>query len=95
MMATHKGSITLHMPQGGEAGVIVAIRSDGVRVEFRGRPYSMWDIGESTPMYQLHAKLKRINISELHNSQPQVVTPWHEEWDDVLAMFNAAISHHR
>jgi len=83
--------IELYMPSGGEEGVIVATRDDGVRVEFRGRPYSQWDLGESTPMYRLHSLLRRVNISDLHNGETQVLTPWHTEWDEVCAFVSDAL----
>jgi len=83
--------IRLHMPRGGEDGVIVATRDDSVRVEFRGRPYSLWDIGEDTPMTHLHSSFLRINISNLHCNETETVTPWHDEWEIVAAMFNTAL----
>lgn len=83
--------IDLHMPRGGEDGVIVATRSDGAKVEFRGKPYSQWDVGENSPMYRLHASLVRVNISTLHCSEVENVSAWHEEWPIVNAMFEAAL----
>lgn len=84
-------AIALIMPRCGEDGVIIATRSDGVRVEFRGRPYSRWEIGEDTPMYHLHSCLQRVNISDLHCGLEQVVTSWHPEWLTVMRMFNEAL----
>jgi hypothetical protein len=80
------------MPDCGEAGVIIATRDDGVRVEFRGRPYHLWESNEDTPMSRLHSLLKRVNISQLHCSQAETVTPWHTEWAEVSEMFLSAIS---
>jgi hypothetical protein len=85
-------SINLYMPRCGEDGVIIAIRQDGKRVEFRGRPYSKWDENEQSPMYDLHSCLKKINISNLHSEAIEVVTPWHPEWETVETMFNAALT---
>lgn len=83
--------IRLHMPNGGEDGVIVATRDDGKRVEFRGRPYSKWEIDENSQMYELHAHLKRIDVSNLHCDQVETVTPWHPEWEAISKMFNNAL----
>jgi hypothetical protein len=83
--------IKLHMPECGEAGVIVATRDDGVRVEFRGNPYHAWTVDEDTPMFRLHCLLKRVNISQLHCGEVEIVTPWHPEWEEVNAMFCAAL----
>lgn len=79
------------MPSGGEDGVIIAIRDDDVRVEFRGSPYSKWNVNESSPMYQLHSSLRRIDISQLHNGEIEVVTPWHPEWKIVSELFDTAL----
>lgn len=76
-----------------DQSVIVARRkADGFVVEFRGRPYHLWEEGEDTPMYRLHSLLWRINISDLHAGRVEVVTPWHPEWDAVNAMFEAALA---
>ena len=83
--------INLYMPDCGEAGVIVATREDGVRVEFRGNPYHTWQEDEDTPMVRLHSLLKRINISQLHCGATETLTPWHPEWEEVNAMFNEAL----
>lgn len=79
------------MPECGEAGVIVATRDDGVRVEFRGRPYHAWTEDEDSAMFRLHSLLWRINISQLHCGEVETLTPWHPEWRDVNAMFVAAL----
>lgn len=86
--------IKLHMPDCGEAGVIVATRDDGVRVEFRGNPYHAWTAEEDTPMVRLHNLLMRINISQLHCGEVETLTPWHPEWEDVNVMFNEALEAH-
>lgn len=81
--------IILVMPDSGEDGVIIAtLIHEGITrvVEFRGTPYSLWDIGDDTPMIRLHSSLKRVNISEFQNGVPQTVTSWHPEWLDVLTM---------
>ena len=80
------------MPDCGEAGVIIATRDDGMRVEFRGNPYHLWAADEDTPMSRLHSALKRVNISQLHCSQPETVTPWHPEWEQVSSMFLQALA---
>lgn len=80
------------MPRGGEDGVIVLTRSDQVTAEFRGRPYSQWDIGEDSPMYKLHASLIRTDISRLHSDCVEVITPWHAEWEVVSRMHDDAIT---
>lgn len=82
----------ISMPRGGEDGVIILARSDQTIVEFRGRPYSQWDIGENTPMYRLHASLVRTDISRLHSGFTEVITPWHSEWKIVKRMHDEAIS---
>jgi len=79
------------MPNGGEDGVIIANRDDGLRVEFRGRPYSLWNLDEDTPMTRLHSAFRRINVSNLHCDETETVTPWHDEWEVVNAMFDAAL----
>lgn len=84
-------SLTLQMPECGEAGVLIATRDDGVRVEFRGRPYHLWDEAEDSPMFRLHSLLRRINISQLHCGQAEVMTPWHPEWPEVSRMFEQAL----
>ncbi len=84
-------AIRLWMPDCGEAGVIVATRDDGVRVEFRGRPYSKWQIGENSEMAQLHEILKTVNISQLHCGEIETVTPWNSEWNLLNEMFSAAL----
>ena len=83
--------IRLHMPNSGEDGVIVATANDGRVVEFRGRPYSQWEIGEFSPMFLLHSVLKRVNVSELHNGEVETVTPWHPEWSEVKSQFERAL----
>ena len=83
--------IVLFMPDCGEAGAIVATRDDGVRVEFRGSPYHAWQETEDTPMSRLHGLLRRINISQLHCNEMEVVTPWHPEWNAVAAMVEEAL----
>lgn len=79
------------MPAGGEDGVMILTRSDGIIVEFRGRPYSQWCIGEDTPMYRLHASLIRTDISRLHSGFTEIITPWHSEWEIVKRMHDEAI----
>jgi hypothetical protein len=85
-------AIHLYMPRCGADGVIVATRDDGVVVEFRGPAYQDWDLGEDSPMYRLHSCLRRINISELHCSNVETVTPWHDEWEEVRGMFEAGMA---
>ena len=46
---------------------------------------------EDTPMSRLHGLLRRINISQLHCNQVEVVTPWHPEWNAVAAMVEEAL----
>lgn len=83
--------IRLFMSDCGEAGVIIATREDGVRVEFRGNPYHTWEIDEDTPMFRLHTLLSRINISQLHCGAVETLTTWHPEWREVSEMFNQAL----
>jgi len=83
--------IKLFMLDCGEAGVIVATRDDGMRIEFRGNPYHAWEEDEDTPMSRLHCLLKKINISQLHCNGVETLTPWHSEWSDVLRMFEQAL----
>lgn len=80
------------MPDGGEKGVIIVTRSDGVVVEFRGKKYSEWQVGEDSQMYRLHSKFSQLNISNLHNSIIETITPWHAEWDQISAMFDDALT---
>ena len=87
-----KEYIRLYMPNGGEDGVIVAIRNDDKRVEFRGNPYSKWVEGENSPMYALHSSLKRANISNLHSDLVETITPWHPEWGAINQMFLDALA---
>lgn len=84
-------SLKLWMPECGEDGVIIAVRGDGVRVEFRGRPYSLWEIGEDSPMSKLHSLLKTVNISQLHCGEVETMTPWNKEWPEVYRMFTRAL----
>lgn len=86
--------IKLFMLDCGEAGVIVAIRDDGFRVEFRGNPYHAWQEDEDTPLSRLHGLLKRINISQLHCNEVETLTPWHLEWNEVAGMFEQALQGH-
>jgi len=79
------------MPSGGEEGVIIATRDDGMRVEFRGNPYSRWVENENSSMFVLHSSLQRIDISQLHNGVVEIVTPWHPEWKVVSELFETAI----
>lgn len=71
--------IILQMPRGGEDGVIFAKLVDKEverLVEFRGLPYSHWDIDDDTPMIRLHSSLKTANISDFQNGEPQTITSW-------------------
>ena len=88
---TTKAFIRLYMPNGGEDGVIVAIRNDNKCVEFRGNAYSKWGEGENTPMYALHSLIKRANISNLNSDVVETVTPWHAEWAAICQMFLDAL----
>ena len=81
--------IRLFMPQGGEAGVIIATNSNGERVEFRGSAYSTWTEHEDSAMFRLHSALKRVNISNLHADGIETVTPWHPEWTEVETLFDS------
>jgi hypothetical protein len=86
--------IDLRMPRGGEDGVIIATRHDGVVVEFRGKPYSQWEIGDESPMIQVHSALQRVNISELHNGETERVTShngFFPEWEFISSLFEAAL----
>jgi hypothetical protein len=83
--------IQLYMPNCGQDGVIIAERNYAERVEFRGRPYHLWDIGEDTPMFHLHCLLKNVNISQLHCGQIETITQWHQEWSAVNNLFQRAI----
>ncbi len=90
--------INLVMPRGGEDGVIIATLIDGkdreyVRVvEFRGTPYSQWDIGDDSPMIRLHSSLETANIGDFQNGDLQTITRWNAEWVVVLAMIQEAIT---
>ena len=68
-----------------------ATRDDGICVEFRGKPYHSWDEAEDSAMSRLHGLLKTINVSQLHSSGVETLTPWHPEWNDVNAMFEQAL----
>lgn len=83
--------VRLYMPNGGNDGVIIASDSRGYKVEFRGRPYHIWDIGEDTPMFHLHSALKTVNISQFQNDEVETVTPWNAEWDEIKRLFNNAL----
>ena len=86
--------IRLVMPRGGEEGVIVANYYEGhlhYRVEFRGKPYSQWDIGDDTPMIRLHSALETVNISDFQNGYEQTMTHWNKEYPVVLEMIADAI----
>ncbi len=88
--------ITLQRPRGGEDGVIITklVNKEVERVvEFRGLPYSQWDIDDDTPMIRLHSSLKTANISDFQNGDPQTITKWNAEWDVVYAMVLGAINH--
>jgi hypothetical protein len=85
--------IVIEMPRGGEDGVIIATYVGIYRhwtVEFRGRPYSQWEIGEDTPMYRFHSTLFSTNISDFQNGEPQVLTPWNKEWNKIRHMVISA-----
>jgi len=84
-------SLRLFMPNGGEDGVIIAEANDGTRVEFRGNPYSKWAEDECSPMFEIHACLKRVNVSNLHSNMVETVTPWHPEWNFIHKMFLDAL----
>lgn len=82
----------LHMPRGGEDGVIIVTCPEmDRRVEFRGRPYSQWDLCEDTPFYRLHANLKRVNISELHNGEIEMCGSRHDEYPYLVRVFKEAL----
>ena len=85
-------AIRIWMPDCGEAGVIIATRDDGARVEFRGEPYSLWKEGDQSPMIALHSLLKTVNISQLHCGEIETLTPWNIEWGAILALFESALS---
>jgi hypothetical protein len=42
-------------------------------------------------MFRLNSCLRRINISELHCGNIETVMPWHDEWEAVRGMFEAAL----
>lgn len=82
----------LHMPRGGEDGVIIVdCPAMGRRVEFRGRPYSQWDLDEDSPFYRLHAQLRMVNISELHNGEVQMCGRNHPEYPYLVKVFQEAL----
>lgn len=83
--------IRLFMPNGGNDGVIIAVNEEDYRVEFRGNPYHLWDIGEDTPMFQLHSVLETVNISEFQNDKVETITPWNKEWSTVKHLFDCAL----
>lgn len=85
-------SIRLYMPNGGESGVIVATSNTGMRVEFRGSPYSLWSEQESSPMSRIHSAIVRANIANLHSGEVETITPWHSEWEVVRTLFIDAIN---
>lgn len=83
-------TIKLYMPEGGEAGVIVAFTEKAV-VEFRGTPYSKWEEGESSDFYKVHSAIKRVDISRIHCGEVEVCTTWHgEEYIFIKKMFEEA-----
>jgi hypothetical protein len=86
--------IVLRMPRCGEDGVLIATRGDGYVVEFRGKPYSQWEIGDDTPFIQIHSVLERVNISDLHCGLSQTVTSQpgvFPEWEFINTMFDLAL----
>lgn len=86
--------IDLRMPRCGEDGVLIATRDDGQTVEFRGKPYSQWEIGDDSPFIQIHSVLERVNISALHCGETERVTShngFFPEWEFVNSMFEAAL----
>lgn len=86
--------IRLTMPRGGEDGYIVADYHEGphhYRVEFRGKPYSQWDVGDDTPMIRLHSALQTANISDFQNGVTQTLTRWNSEYPIVFKMIADAI----
>lgn len=79
------------MPDCGEAGVIIMTDRFGRKAEFRGRPYSQWDLGEDTPMYRLHCEFIQTDVSRLHSGFTQTTTKWMVEWEVLAKMFDEAI----
>jgi hypothetical protein len=91
--------IKLIMPRGGEDGVIIATLVKGEEervVEFRGTPYSQWDIDDDSPMIRVHSSLKTANVSDFQNGVQQTITKWNAEWNTIYAMVVDAITqvHH-
>ena len=76
------------MPKGGEDGLIqVWPDTRGVFwwVEFRGPPYSKWDIDKPiSPMQQVHDIMEGWHTTVLHQGSKLVLTPKHPDYSKVL-----------
>ena len=74
--------IIISMPDGGEAGC-VRMRYEGEKswVEFRGPPYSKWEVGDSSKFEFVHSKLSGPQASVLHAGDNFTVLPEYVQYD--------------
>lgn len=84
--------IIVWMPDLGEAGCVCA-RYSGERswVEFRGPPYSRWELGGTSHFQQLHNALDGWQASVLHSGEILALLPEHREYAFVRRMLDEAI----
>lgn len=90
-----RGPVDLHMPDCGEAGVIIAMhgRKRRYRVEFRGPPYSKWGddlITTASPFYRLHAAIEGWHASPLHTGATVTIHDQHPDFRAVWALLEEA-----
>lgn len=89
-MAAKRRELLLHMPEGGQAGVIRVWRPGDERwVEFRGPPYSEWGDGASD-MQRIHDALEGWHATVLHQGSVLLLHEGHPDFKRVLALFEAA-----
>jgi hypothetical protein len=83
--------IIIWMPDLGEAGCICA-RFDGEKswIEFRGPPYSKWEIGHESSFQRVHDALAGWQASVLHSGQVLALLPDYPEYALVRKLLDNA-----
>ena len=57
-------------------------------MEFRGQPYSKWEIGHESNFQRLHDALKGWHASILHSGQVLTLLPQHAEYDLIMKVLD-------
>ena len=85
----------LHMPDGGEDGVLIAWRADWPKnswVEFRGPDYTQWTGDQKSDFEKVHDSMKGWHTSVLHAGETVDILPTHPDYERIKNAIEKAAS---